>query len=118
MELRVEVANAAGLRGRMEAAVRRGKIPGWKLIGERLITRVADRDVQFETSLDLPARPPGSRLCQFVVYRVADTGDHDTASDAVTRLEVAIRNRFVAPLPEVDPIDDFGAVIAEFVIRE
>ncbi len=118
MELRVEVANAAGLRSRMEAAVRQRKIPGWKLAGERLITRVLDSDIQFETSLDLPARPPGGRLCQFVVYRVADAADHAKASDAVTRLEVAIRNRFVAPLPEVDPIDDFGAVIAEFVIRE
>jgi hypothetical protein len=118
MELRVEVADAAGLRSRMEAAVRQGKIPAWKLVGERLITRVADRDIPFETSLDLPPRLPGGRLCQFIVYRVVDAADHDKASDAVTRLEVAIRNRFVAPLPEVDPIDDFGAVIAEFVIRE
>ena len=41
-----------------------------------------------------------------------------TASDAITRLEVAIRNRFVTPRPEAEPIDDYGVVNAEFVIRE
>ena len=118
MDLRVEVANAAGLRCRIEAAARQGMLPGWRLVRERLITTVADSDIQFETSLDLPARRAGSTHCQFLIYRVVDAADPRKASDGITRLEVSIRNRFVAPLPETDLIDDFGSVHAEFVIRE
>ena len=118
MELRVEVANAAGLRSRIEAAVKQGKLPGWRLVRERLSTNIADTDIAFETSLDLTVGQLGSKPSQFVVYRVLDTSDHTKASDGITRLEVAIRNRFVAPLPETNPIDEFGPVHAEFVIHE
>ena len=95
-----------------------GKTPCWRLVRERLITTVANSDIQFETTLDLPARRAGSKFCQFLIYRVVDAADPAKASDGITRLEVSIRNRFVAPLPENDPIDDFGCVHAEFVILE
>lgn len=118
MELRVEVADAAGLEGRLHAAVREGKIPGWRFVQDRLVTTVDGSDVAFAASLDVPPKPAHAPAAQVLVYRVSAAAPPGTVSDAITRLEVAIRNRFVTPPPDAEPIDDYGAVNAEFAIRD
>ena len=119
MELRVEVANAASLRGRFAAAVAHGRISGWRCVHDRLVTIVAGTEITFEVILDVrPARAPHIAACEVVVYRASGSEDPDTLNDAITRLEVTLRNKFVTPPPDADPIDDFGVVNAEFVIRE
>ena len=93
-------------------------MPGWWRSGDRLITSIDGIDVVFETRVDaLVSHPPHPPMQQLICRA---TGAQETAklSDAITRLEVAIRNRFVTPRPEAEPIDDYGVVNAEFVIRE
>jgi len=118
MELRVEVANAAGLLARINAAVSLGKMPGWWRSGDRLITTVDGIDVVFETRVDVLASHPPHPPMQQLICRATGAAETAKLSDAITRLEVAIRNRFVTPRPEAEPIDDYGVVNAEFVIRE
>lgn len=118
MELRVEVADAAGLLTRVNAAVSLGKMPGWRRTGDRLITTVDGIDVAFETRVDVLASHPPNPPLQLLICRASGAEEISRLSDAITRLEVAIRNRFVTPRPEAEPIDDYGVVNAEFVIRE
>jgi len=118
MELRVEVADATGLMRRLRAAVSEGKIAGWRLEQDRLVTSVRGTDVAFAASLDLSSAPVRGVATQVAVYRADGSAPPATLSDAITRLELAIRHRFVTPQPDAEPIDDYGTVIAEFVIRD
>lgn len=118
MELRVEVADAAGLLRRLNAAVSEGKMPGWRFVQDRLVTTVDGTEIAFAATLDVPAAPLLGYARQAIVYRASGASAPTTLSDAITRLEVAIRNKFVTPPTDVEPIDDYGAVIAEFEIRD
>jgi len=120
MELRVEVADAASLLARIQSAVRAGRLPGWRRNGDHLLTRIDDTDVAFDARLDTPPHPPHAPHppIQFLILRATGNAENSKVSDAITRLELAIRNHFVTPRLEREPVDDYGSVHAEFTIRE
>jgi len=119
VELRVEVADAASLRGRFVAAVAHGRIAGWRCVHDRPVTTVAGIEIAFDVFVDRhAARAPRGGVCEVVVFRAGGSSDHEALNDAITRLEVTLRNRFVAPPSDAEPIDDFGVVNAEFAIRD
>ena len=118
MELRVEVADAAGLLARIHAAVDAGKLAGWRRHGDRLVTTIHGTDVAFETRLDAPPTHAPQVPVQILICRATGAAEFGKVSDAITRLEVALRNTFVAPRSDFEPIDDHGTVNADFVIRE